>query len=64
MNNLCYDVMLNILEHLNICDIFNVRLVSKQFDDFYNDNLLWKTHFERDYDIEYNMEYFEFNGAV
>ena len=41
-----YDELFHIFEYLDLCDIINVRLVSKQFNDILNDDFLWKTYYE------------------
>ena len=57
MYDLCYDIFVNIFEYLDLNDIINVRLISKQFDDLCDDNFLWKTYYVK----EYNIKHMELN---
>src|ERR1700688_181019 len=52
MDHICYDILFHICEYLDLIDMINARSTSAQFDDVYNDNLLWKTYYMRDYNIE------------
>lgn len=45
----CDEMLFSIFEYLEIGDILNTQLVSKQFDNICNDNILWKRFFKRDY---------------
>ena len=52
MNNLCYDVLMHILEYIDLCDIYNVKFISTEFDDLCNDNLLWKIFYKNNYRVK------------
>lgn len=54
MNYICYDILLHIFEYLDIGDAINARLISKQFDELYDDKLLWKIYYERDYGLNHS----------
>ena len=57
MDHICYDILFHICEYLDLTDIINVRFISTQFDDVYNDNLLWKMHYIRNYNIKHKDLY-------
>ena len=57
MDHICYDILFHIFEYLDLNDVINVRLVSTQFDYVYDDNLLWKTYFVKDYDMKHGDLY-------
>src|ERR1700675_4810501 len=50
-----YDELFHICEYIELNDIINVRLTSKQFDEILNDDFLWKTYCEiyEYYDIKH-----------
>jgi Leucine-rich repeat (LRR) protein len=50
---LYYDIICSILVYVDPVDTFNVRLVSKMFNDILNENSFWKLHFYRDYGIKH-----------
>lgn len=51
MSSICDDILYSIFEYFDVSDIFNSSLVSKQFNDICDDDFLWKTYYERDYDV-------------
>src|SRR5271154_1517976 len=53
MDNMCYDVLFHICEYLDLNNIMNIRLISKEFDEILNDDLLWKTYYVREYNIKH-----------
>lgn len=50
---LCDDILFHILEYFDLNEIINVRLTCKLFNDLYDDNLLWKTYYVKDYNIKH-----------
>ena len=57
MDNLCYDILFHICEYVDLNDVINIKLISKQFDEILNDDFLWKTYYVR----EYNIKHMELN---
>ena len=53
MDNICYDILFHICEYLDLNDMMNIRLISKEFDEILNDDLLWKTYYVREYNIKH-----------
>ena len=53
MDNICYDILFHICEYLDLNNMMNIRLISKEFDEILNDDLLWKTYYVREYNIKH-----------
>ena len=53
MDNICYDILFHICEYLDLNNIINIKLISKQFDEILNDDFLWKTYYVREYNIKH-----------
>ena len=53
MDNICYDILFHICEYLDLNDMINIKLISKQFDEILNDDFLWKTYYVKEYNIKH-----------
>ena len=55
MTYICDDILFCIFEYLDLSDTINVSLVCTHFDAILNDHILWRTYYERDYNLKHDI---------
>ena len=68
MDSICNEILFHICKYIEVKDAINVSILSKQFYELVNDDLLWKIYYERDYEPlkvkelcgkQYKVKYFK-----